>query len=205
MKSSKIIGILLLLIYVCVATALLNDAFIKPYNLQNLLRSSSMFAIIGIGAVLVIVTGGIDLSTGSLIGLVGCTMTMTLKSFKEHPPAENGAWFLWLIGLELLILVLGWLTWELIAGRSLSGKKHAGKISLGIAGLLFMAGSFAVQQGNPGAWVTMAVAVGIALWLISSPRSVARPSDYQAKAATFRGYPLRFDGLPRTQPLFDGR
>ena len=89
MKSSKIIGILLLLIYVCVATALLNDAFIKPYNLQNLLRSSSMFAIIGIGAVLVIVTGGIDLSTGSLIGLVGCTMTMTLKSFRDHPPAER--------------------------------------------------------------------------------------------------------------------
>lgn len=165
MKSSKIIGILLLLIYVCVATALLNDAFIKPYNLQNLLRSSSMFAIIGIGAVLVIVTGGIDLSTGSLIGLVGCTMTMTLKSFKEHPPAENGAWFLWLIGLELLILVIGWLTWELITGRQLSGKKHAGKIGLGIGGLLFVAASFAVQQGNPGAWVTMAVAVGISLWL----------------------------------------
>lgn len=165
MKSSKIIGILLLLIYVCVATALLNDAFIKPYNLQNLLRSSSMFAIIGIGAVLVIVTGGIDLSTGSLIGLVGCTMTMTLKSFKEHPPAENGAWFLWLIGLELLILVIGWLTWELMTGRQLSGKKHAGKIGLGIGGLLFVAASFAVQQGNPGAWVTMAVAVGISLWL----------------------------------------
>lgn len=165
MKSNKIIGILLLLIYVCVATALLNDAFIKPYNLQNLLRSSSMFAIIGIGAVMVIVTGGIDLSTGSLIGLIGCTMTMTLRSFKEHPPAENGGWFIGLIGLEFLILVMGWLIWELISGRQISGRKHTGKIGVGLAGLLLVAASFAVQQSDPGAWVTMAVAVGISLWL----------------------------------------
>ena len=166
MKSGKIIGILLLLIYVCVATAMLNDAFIKPYNLQNLLRSSSMFAIIGIGAVLVIVTGGIDLSTGSLIGLVGCTMTMMLKAFKENPPFENGSWFLWLIGLELLLVGIGWAIWDQGLRKRLGpGRRHTGKIVLSLIGVVLLAASLAVERTAAGEWVTMAAAVGLALWL----------------------------------------
>ena len=166
MKSGKIIGILLLLIYVCVATAMLNDAFIKPYNLQNLLRSSSMFAIIGIGAVLVIVTGGIDLSTGSLIGLVGCTMTMMLKAFKENPPFENGSGFLWLIGLELLLVGIGWAIWDQVLRKRLGpGRRHTGKIVLSLIGVVLLAASLAVERTDVGEWVTMAAAVGLALWL----------------------------------------
>ena len=166
MKSGKIIGILLLLIYVCVATAMLNDAFIKPYNLQNLLRSSSKFAIIGIGAVLVIVTGGIDLSTGSLIGLVGCTMTMMLKAFKENPPFENGAWLLWLIGLELLLVGIGWAIWDQVLRKRLGpGRHYTGKIAISLIGIVFLAISLAVERTAVGEWVTMAAAVGLALWL----------------------------------------
>lgn len=166
MNSGKILGILLLLIYVCVATALLNDAFIKPYNLQNLLRSSSMFAIIGIGAVLVIVTGGIDLSTGSLIGLVGCTMTMTLKACSEHPPADNGAWFLWLAGLEMLLIAVGWEIRDAVIRRRLFLKDNRRlKLALTIPGLLLVLVSFAVPAMTFGNWLTMAVAVGIALLL----------------------------------------
>ncbi|MEM7457029.1 MAG: hypothetical protein AAF456_21990 [Planctomycetota bacterium] len=166
MKSNKIVGIILLLIYVCVATALLNDAFIKPYNLQNLLRSSSMFAIIGIGAVLVIVTGGIDLSTGSLIGLVGCTMTMTLKSFSEHPPGENGAWFLWWIGMELLVAGAVWAAFDAFVSKRY-GPGHAAKwkaVLIG-CGIILAGSSLLLGSSEQGAWLTMAVAVGLALWL----------------------------------------
>ena len=165
MTSNKIFGILLLLIYVCVATALLNDSFIKPYNLQNLLRSSSMFAIIGIGAVMVIVTGGIDLSTGSLIGLVGCTMTMTLKSFSQNPPVESMSFFFWLIGLELLLIATGWLVWDWISKRSAFGYSRKMKSGLVATGGLMVFLSFAVQGSQSGNWMTMAVAVGLSLWL----------------------------------------
>lgn len=76
---NKIMGILLLLVYACIATAILSDGrFLMPDNIQNVFRRSSLFGIIGIGAALVIITGGIDLSIGSLIGLVGCLLPMLL-------------------------------------------------------------------------------------------------------------------------------
>ncbi|MFP6647923.1 MAG: hypothetical protein VB817_00590, partial [Pirellulaceae bacterium] len=76
---SKIMGILLLLVYACIATAILSDGrFLMPDNIQNIFRRSALFGIIGIGAAMVIITGGIDLSIGSLIGLVGCLLPMLL-------------------------------------------------------------------------------------------------------------------------------
>jgi ribose/xylose/arabinose/galactoside ABC-type transport system permease subunit len=76
---NKIMGILLLLVYACIATAILSDGrFLMPDNIQNIFRRSALFGIIGIGAAMVIITGGIDLSIGSLIGLVGCLLPMLL-------------------------------------------------------------------------------------------------------------------------------
>jgi len=77
----KITGILLLLVFICLATALLsNGRFVTPFNMQNIVRRSAFYGIIGIGVAFVIITGGIDLSIGSLIGLVGCMMPMLLAS-----------------------------------------------------------------------------------------------------------------------------
>jgi len=166
MKSNKIVGILLLLIYVCVATALLNDAFIKPYNLQNLLRSSSMFAIIGIGAALVIVTGGISLATGSLIGLVGCTMTMVLKSWMEHPPGENGAYVFQMIGGELLIATLAWMIWDSVfKRRGVFTSGSVWKVGGLVVGGLSIACSVWMRGAEFGPWLTMAAAIVVALFL----------------------------------------
>ncbi len=75
---SKITGILTLLVYICVATALLNDAFVSVFNMQNIVERSALFGIIGIGVAFVIMTGGIDLSIGSVIGLIGCILAMLL-------------------------------------------------------------------------------------------------------------------------------
>ncbi len=43
----------------------------SPGNQENLLRRTALFGIIGIGVAFVIITGGIDLSVGSVICLVG--------------------------------------------------------------------------------------------------------------------------------------
>lgn len=166
MKSSKIVGILMLLLYVCIATALLNDAFIKPYNLQNLLRSSSMFAIIGIGAALVIVTGGISLATGSLIGLVGCTMTMVLHAWMKHPPGENGSYVFWMIGLELLAGIIAWIVWDVAAKRRGPLEVNRAVKVIGICvGAAFVGASFWMQSQEFGPWLTMAAAIIVALYL----------------------------------------
>jgi len=133
MNLNKISGILLLLVFVCTSTAILNENFISPYNMQNLLRSSSMFAIIGIGAIFVIVTGGIDLSIGSTVCIVGCTMVMLINKWEDAPPEDNLAFFFWFAAADFLVLLLLWGTVPWLAQRiGIFEKKYRAKIGLGI-------------------------------------------------------------------------
>jgi len=74
----KILGILGLLIVVCVVTALLSDRFLTAYNVENLIRRTSLFGILSIGVAFVIITSGIDLSIGSIVCLVGCGLPWLL-------------------------------------------------------------------------------------------------------------------------------
>jgi ribose/xylose/arabinose/galactoside ABC-type transport system permease subunit len=75
----QVLGIGGLLLVVFVATALMSDAFLKPFNLENLMKRSALFGIISIGVAFVIITGGIDLSIGSIICLVGCGLPFLLQ------------------------------------------------------------------------------------------------------------------------------
>jgi ribose transport system permease protein len=64
-------GIIVLLILFGALT-LLSDQFLTGNNLANLARQVAIFGIIAIGQLLVILTAGIDLSVGSVLGLSGC-------------------------------------------------------------------------------------------------------------------------------------
>ncbi len=74
----KLLGITGVLLAVFVLTAILEPNFLTAYNLQNTLRWTGLFGIISIGAAFVIITGGIDLSVGSVVGLVGVLLPMFL-------------------------------------------------------------------------------------------------------------------------------
>ncbi|MBV08966.1 ABC transporter permease [Rubinisphaera sp.] len=74
----KILGILGLLIFVCVITAINNPKFLLANNIEQLLHRTALFGIISLGAAFVIMTGGIDLSIGSVIGLTGSLMPLLL-------------------------------------------------------------------------------------------------------------------------------
>lgn len=74
----KILGIFGLLVFICVVTALMSDRFVTQFNIENLIRRSALFGIISIGAAFVIITGGIDLSIGSVVCLVGCLLPWML-------------------------------------------------------------------------------------------------------------------------------
>ena len=95
----KILGIFALLVAVCVVTVLFSDRFLTAYNLENVIRRTALFGIISIGVAFVIITGGIDLSIGSLICLVGCGLPWLL-SVKGLPlPVALAA----VLGASLLI------------------------------------------------------------------------------------------------------
>ena len=79
---NKILGIFGLLIFVCVFTTVLNDGFVSAYNMYNITRWSALFGILSIGVAFVIITGGIDLSIGSVVGLIGCLLPLFLIQYQ---------------------------------------------------------------------------------------------------------------------------
>lgn len=74
---------LALLILVLVFTAS-SDVFLTGANLLNVLRQVSIIGICAVGLTFVLLTGGIDLSVGSVIGVAGMTCA-TLISMGSHP------------------------------------------------------------------------------------------------------------------------
>lgn len=73
MKKPSLAGyaIFAALLVECVILALATDAFMTPANLSNVLRQNAFTAILAAGMTFVILTAGIDLSVGSVVGLSG--------------------------------------------------------------------------------------------------------------------------------------
>lgn len=63
--SLTLLGLLLLL---CIGLSLSTTTFLTDKNLTNLLRQGAMVAIIAVGQTFVIITAGIDLSVGAVVG-----------------------------------------------------------------------------------------------------------------------------------------
>ena len=63
-------GILLAFLVLIVVGATLSEHFLTVDNLANVSRQASIVGILGIGMTFVILTAGIDLSVGSILGVV---------------------------------------------------------------------------------------------------------------------------------------
>ena len=74
----KELGTFVLLVALCVVVAAINPAFLGGANLQNMARLIGMYGIFSIGLGVVIITGGIDLSVGSVFALLGVLLSMML-------------------------------------------------------------------------------------------------------------------------------
>lgn len=64
-------GIFVVLLAIIVIATLINGRFAHPDNVRSLIRDTSFYGLMSIGAAFVIITGGIDLSIGSLVALSG--------------------------------------------------------------------------------------------------------------------------------------
>ncbi len=79
-------SVLVLLIFVAVLILTTSD-FLTLTNLDNLVRQVTVFAILSVGELFVILTGGIDLSVGSILGLSGGVTALLLASGTSIPVA----------------------------------------------------------------------------------------------------------------------
>ena len=71
---------LIALIVMVVAMALLSDKFLTLMNQRNILLQISVNLCLSIGMTLIILTGGIDLSVGAMLGLAGAVAAGLLKN-----------------------------------------------------------------------------------------------------------------------------
>jgi ribose transport system permease protein len=76
--TRKEIGVLLLLVVLCAVVAAASPQFLSVANLQNVGRLVGTYGILSIGVGIVIISGGIDLSVGSICALLGVLLSMML-------------------------------------------------------------------------------------------------------------------------------
>jgi ribose/xylose/arabinose/galactoside ABC-type transport system permease subunit len=81
MTAGRRLALLRLGIFIVGMTVLLialdhwtHGAFLRPFNVSNVLKQIAVYSVLAVGQTLVIITAGIDLSVGSLIALTGVLM-----------------------------------------------------------------------------------------------------------------------------------
>lgn len=79
----QVLSVTTALLLMCIVFALLNDMFFTNRNITSLLRQVAPILIIGMGQSYVLITGGIDLSIGSLVGM-SAMMSATLMTNGVH-------------------------------------------------------------------------------------------------------------------------
>ncbi|OPZ67774.1 MAG: Ribose transport system permease protein RbsC [Firmicutes bacterium ADurb.Bin467] len=103
----QVLTVLVGLIVLCAVFSFINPNFFGVRNVGNLLRQIAPYIIVGIGQGYVLITGNIDLSIGSVLGM-SCMMSATLMCFGVNP--------LFAIAITLASsLVVGILNGELVA------------------------------------------------------------------------------------------
>jgi ribose transport system permease protein len=115
------IGVLVVLIALFVVTGLHNHLFWGSNNLKVLAENMSFVGLVGVGTAMLIITGNIDLSIGSVLGL-SAAMTAIFSRSVPLPlaflfgtlvgggiGALNG-WVVWTVSTSPLIITLGSLT-----------------------------------------------------------------------------------------------
>src|SRR5215204_2480372 len=96
----KDLAIFLLLVVLCIVVTALNPRFLSPANLQNTARLIGAYGIFSIGLGIVIITGGIDLSVGSVFALLGVVLSIMLTEW-------GVPWFLAILAVVGLAAALG--------------------------------------------------------------------------------------------------
>jgi len=89
----KELGIFILLVVLCAVVAVLNPRFLAPANLQNMARLIGAYGVFSIGLGIIIITGGIDLSVGSVFALLGVLLSMMLMEWR------------WPAGLAVVVVI----------------------------------------------------------------------------------------------------
>src|SRR5215204_2464420 len=94
------------LFILCIALSFLSDKFFTAANGINVLRQVAVNICIATGMTLIVLTGGIDLSVGSVLALCGAIAAGLLKNGIKLPSADLYIGFT-ILGVVLSALIIG--------------------------------------------------------------------------------------------------
>ena len=169
-------GVLVLEIILLIVMALTQPVFFSGSNLSNIVRSSAIPIILGIGMTFAILTGGIDLSIGSILAFTG----ILLSGFIVQMPLPAAV----LASVLLATFLVGGINGLLIGRLGL----NAFVVTLGTLGIFrgisylvtngttrtIETGSFinTIGDGNigpvPGPMIVVIIVAGISAWVLKS-------------------------------------
>ena len=105
-------GIVVVLIVLSIIIDIINNRFLTPANISNLLATIAVIGIISVGQTYVLIAGEIDLSVGSVVGLAGVVAAALYST-----------------GLDASIAVLGGLAAGALSGFVVGSAVVFGKVS----------------------------------------------------------------------------
>jgi ribose transport system permease protein len=119
------LGVVALIAVVCALGAALTDRFLSLGNIVNVYEQSTDLALVSLGQTLVILTGGIDLSVGSLISLTSCLTSGLINGDPNR-----------VMPVVLAVLALGTVIGLLNAGLVIVLRIHPLIVTLGMSAIL---------------------------------------------------------------------
>ena len=80
LMASQVFWVVLATVIACALLSTATSTFATPQNLFNVTRNFAFVAVVALGMTAVIITGGIDLSVGSTIGISGIALSVAMNA-----------------------------------------------------------------------------------------------------------------------------
>lgn len=209
LEGLKSLGLFWVVIVLCAVAYYLNHNFLNVGNLLNVSRQIALFGIVSVGMTFVILTKGIDLSVGSIVGVVAVSSAILLANGTPIPLVVGialalGALFGAINGLGVtvfrmppFIMTLG----TLVMGRGIAMTIANGEPkSIGAAAesFAFLGSGFALGLPVP-VWIFIIIAVvagfvlrmtafGRAVYAVGSNTEAARLAGINVPVTLFAVY-----------------
>ena len=124
-SNAGLAGVLVLICAVYLVGATVSDRFLTPGNLLNVYEQTTDLALVSIGQTLTVLSGGIDLSVGSLISLTSCLTSGLINGNPDR-----------VVPVVIGVLALGTFVGMLNAGLVVTLRVHPLIVTLGMGAIL---------------------------------------------------------------------
>jgi ribose transport system permease protein len=124
-SNAGLAGVLVLISTVYLVGATVSDRFLTPGNLLNVYEQTTDLALVSIGQTLTVLSGGIDLSVGSLISLTSCLTSGLINGNPDR-----------VVPVVVGVLALGTFVGMLNAGMVVTLRVHPLIVTLGMGAIL---------------------------------------------------------------------